>query len=51
MEVYNLFNGRSELIGKEQPHSVYFMDKFIQPTNLYLHSNPLDYPETAKARN
>ena len=27
------------------------MDKFIQPTHLYLHSNPLDYPETAKARN
>jgi len=50
-EVYNLFNGRSELIGNEQPNSVYFMDKFMQPTHLYLHSNPLDYPESAAARN
>ena len=23
----------------------------MQPTHLYLHSNPLDYPETAKKRN
>ena len=51
LEVYNLFEGRSEVIGDEQPHSVYFMDKFMQPTHLYLHSNPADYPETAKARN
>ena len=26
------------------------MDKFIQPTHLFLHSNPLDYPETAKQK-
>ena len=26
------------------------MDKFMQPMHLYLHSNPLDYPETAKKR-
>jgi len=51
LEVYNLFGGRSELIGEEQPHSVYFMDKFMQPTHLYLHSNPADYPKTAQARN
>jgi hypothetical protein len=50
-EAYNLFSGRSDLIGPEQPESVYFMDKFMQPTHLYLHSNPLDYPETAKRRN
>ena len=29
LETYNLFGGRSELIGEEQPESVYFMDKFI----------------------
>jgi hypothetical protein len=46
-----LFMARSKLIGDEQPHSVYFIDKFIQPTHLYLHSNPLDYPETAKKDN
>lgn len=46
LEQYNMFTQRSELI-KEQPESVYFMDKFIQPTHLFLHSNPLDYPETA----
>jgi len=39
-----LFSGRSELLGPDQPHSVYFMDKFMQPTHLYLHSNQLDYP-------
>ena len=44
---YSLFNQRSPLIGIEQPESVYFMDKFIQPTHLYLHSNMHDYPETA----
>jgi hypothetical protein len=26
------------------------MDKFMQPMHLYLHSNPLDYPETAAKR-
>ena len=26
---YNLFNGRSELIEPEQPHSVYFLNKFV----------------------
>jgi hypothetical protein len=26
------------------------MDKFMQPMHLYLHSNPLDYPETATKR-
>jgi hypothetical protein len=46
---YNMFTGRSEVIN-DQPESVYFMDKFIQPTHLFLHSNPLDYPETAKAK-
>ena len=46
---YNMFSGRSEVIN-DQPESVYFMDKFIQPTHLFLHSNPLDYPETAKAK-
>jgi hypothetical protein len=51
LEQYNVFSGRSEMIGVEQPESVYFMDKFMQPTHLYLHSNPMDYPETAKKRN
>ena len=45
---YNLFFGRSPLLGNEQPESVYFMDKFLQPTHLYLHSNMYDYPETAR---
>lgn len=27
------------------------MDKFMQPTHLYLHSNPMDYPKTAAKRN
>ena len=27
------------------------MDKFMQPTHLYLHSNPSDYPKTAQKRN
>jgi hypothetical protein len=27
------------------------MDKFIQPTHLYMHSNPKDYPEVAKRKN
>lgn len=49
LDSYNMFTGRSEII-KEQPESVYFMDKFIQPTHLFLHSNPLDFPETAKAK-
>lgn len=43
LEAYNMFNGRSEIYGTEQPESVYFMDKFMQPTHLYLHSSPLDY--------
>jgi hypothetical protein len=43
LEAYNMFSGRSEIYGKEQPESVYFMDKFMQPTHLYLHSSPLDY--------
>ena len=51
LETYNMFAGRSELIGDEQPHSVFFMDKFMQPTHLYLHSNPSDYPKTALERN
>jgi hypothetical protein len=51
LDSYNVFMGRSELIGPEQPESVFFMDKFIQPTHLYFHSHPLDYPETAKRRN
>lgn len=38
-----MFSGRSDVYGQEQPESVYFMDKFMQPTHLYLHSNPLDY--------
>ena len=42
-EAYNMFAARSEKYGLEQPESVYFMDKFMQPTHLYLHSNPLDY--------
>lgn len=27
------------------------MDKFIQPTHLYMHSNPKDYPKTAARKN
>lgn len=48
---YNLFLGRSELIEPEQPHSVYFLNKFVQPTHLYMHSNMWDYPETARKEN
>lgn len=29
LEVYNLFSGRSDKIGAEQPESIYFMDKFM----------------------
>ena len=28
LEPYNMFNGRSEITGNEQPESVYFIDKF-----------------------
>jgi hypothetical protein len=47
---YNLFLERHSGI-EEQPHSVYFLDKFIQPTHLYLHSNRHDYPKTAAKEN
>jgi len=50
LETYNMFLGRSELVGDEQPESVYFLDKFMQPTHLYLHSHPRDYPKTAARR-
>lgn len=46
-----MFARRSQVYGEDQPESVYFIDKFMQPTHLYLHSNPLDYPQTAKKRN
>ena len=29
LEAYNLFSGRSDLIGKDQPESVFFIDKFM----------------------
>ena len=48
---YNLFTGRSSIVEHTQPESVYYIDKFVQPTHLYLHSNMYDYPETAKKEN
>ena len=42
-----MFSGRSDKYGKEQPESVYFLDKFMQPTHMYVHSNPLDYGKSA----
>lgn len=48
---YNLFSGRSALIPAEQPHSIYYLDKFVQPTHLYSHSSIYDYPLTAKKEN
>jgi len=50
LDVYNMFSGRSMKVGGEQPESVYFMDKFLQPTHLYMHSNPMDYPKTAQKK-
>lgn len=49
-ETYNMFSGRSELYGTEQPESVYFLDKFMQPTHMYLHSNSRDYGQAGSAR-
>ena len=51
LEFYNLFNSRSKLIGEEQPHSIFYMDKFSQPTHLYMHSNMNDYPVTRDREN
>lgn len=50
MPMYSLFMERGNLI-KEQPESIYFMDKFLQPTHLFVHSNMHDYPTTAKKEN
>lgn len=41
IESYNMFHGRSELI-PEQPESVFYIDKFMQPNHLYLHSDNKD---------
>ena len=48
---YSTFFGRSSLVPDEQPHSVYFLNKFTQPMHLMLHSHPWDYPETARKEN
>jgi hypothetical protein len=45
-----MFASRSEKYGLEQPESVYFMDKFMQPTHLYLHSNKLDYANASEKK-
>mmetsp|Transcript_38951 Transcript_38951/g.59218 ORF Transcript_38951/g.59218 Transcript_38951/m.59218 type:complete len:232 (-) Transcript_38951:454-1149(-) len=50
LDAYNMFSGRSEKVSEEQPESVYFLDKFIQPTHLFMHSNPKDYPKTAEKK-